>query len=167
MDPKGLKTCGSWGSGSPTLTVSVTTVFLIKVSAIKKTVPKNFRGGWGLYLEGARVNCTVTKQCCGSVSGSVGPYVFGPPGSLSGSISQRNGSGSISQRYGSGSFYHQAKIVRKTLISTVFWLLFDFLSLKNDVNVPSKSHKQKNLFKNLVFFCILNVNDENSRIRIH
>jgi hypothetical protein len=38
------------------------------------------------------------------------PNVFGPPGS--GSISQRCGSGS-------GSFYHQAKIVRKTLILTV------------------------------------------------
>jgi hypothetical protein len=37
------------------------------------------------------------------------PYVFGPPGS--GSISQKYGSGS-------GSFYHQAKIVRKTLIPT-------------------------------------------------
>ncbi len=35
------------------------------------------------------------------------PYVFGPPGS----ISQGYGSGS-----GSGSFYHQAKMVRKTLI---------------------------------------------------
>ncbi len=32
------------------------------------------------------------------------PYVFGPPGSAS---------ESISQIYGSGSFYHQAKIVRK------------------------------------------------------
>jgi hypothetical protein len=29
------------------------------------------------------------------------------------------GYGSFSQRYGSGSFYHQAKIVRKTLIPTV------------------------------------------------
>jgi hypothetical protein len=35
------------------------------------------------------------------------PHVFGPPGS-----------GSISQNYGSGSFYHQAEIVRKTLIPT-------------------------------------------------
>ncbi len=56
-------------------------------------------------------------------------------------------SGSVSQRYGSGSgfgsFYHQAKIVRTTLIPTVLWLLFDFLSLKNDVNVPSKSNKRK------------------------
>ncbi len=41
---------------------------------------------------------------------------------------------------GSGSFYHHAKIVRKTLIPT----FCDFLSLKNDVNVPSKSNKQEN-----------------------
>ncbi len=61
------------------------------------------------------------------------PYVFGPPGS-----------GSVSQSYGSGSFYHEAKILNKTLIPTVLWLLFDFLSLKNDVNVPSKRNKQKN-----------------------
>ncbi len=61
-------------------------------------------------------------------------HVFGP-------------SGSICQRHGSGSFYHQAKIVRKTSIPTVLRLLFDFLSLKNDVNVPSKSNKQKNFFK--------------------
>ncbi len=50
------------------------------------------------------------------------PYVFGPPGS--------------------GSFQYQAKIVRKTLISKVLWQLHDFLSLKNDENVPLK--KQKN-----------------------
>jgi hypothetical protein len=41
-------------------------------------------------------------QCCGSGAGSAGSGVFfGPPGS------------------GSGSFYYQAKIVRKTLLSTV------------------------------------------------
>ncbi len=34
---------------------------------------------------------------------------------------------------------------RKTLISTVLWILYDFLSLKNDVNVPSKRNKHKNL----------------------
>ncbi len=44
------------------------------------------------------------------------PYVFGPPGSAS---------GSISHNYGSGSFHHQAKIVRKALIITVLWLLSD------------------------------------------
>jgi hypothetical protein len=38
------------------------------------------------------------------------PHVFGPPGS---------GSGSTSQRYGSGSIYHQAKIVRKPLIPSI------------------------------------------------
>ncbi len=53
--------------------------------------------------------------------------------------------GSISTRYGSGSwsFYNQAKIVRKTLIPTVFWLHYDFLSLKNDVNAASKGNGQK------------------------
>ena len=58
------------------------------------------------------------------------PHVFGP-----------SGSGSISQRYesGSGSFHHQTKIARKTLIPIILQLLLDFLSLKNDVNVPSKS----------------------------
>ncbi len=47
------------------------------------------------------------------------PLVFGPPGS---------GSGSTSQRYasGSGSFYHHAKIVRKTLIPTILWLFLTF-----------------------------------------
>ncbi len=68
------------------------------------------------------------------------PHVFGPPGS--GSTSQMYGSGSCS---GSGSFYHHAKIVRITMIPTIFVTLFDFLSLKNDMNVPSKSNKQKNL----------------------
>ncbi len=52
------------------------------------------------------------------------PHVFGPPES-----------GSTSQRYGSGSFYHQAKLVRKTLIPTALRLVKDFLSLKNVVNV--------------------------------
>jgi hypothetical protein len=36
--------------------------------------------------------------------------------------------------------YHQAKIIR---------LLYDFLSLKNDVNVLSKSNKQKNFAKKI------------------
>jgi hypothetical protein len=62
------------------------------------------------------------------------PYVFGPPGSGSGSSSQRYGSGF---GFGSGSFYHQATIVRKTLIPSVLWLLFDFLSMKNYVNDES------------------------------
>jgi hypothetical protein len=55
------------------------------------------------------------------------PYFFGPPGSET--------------------FYHQAKIIRKTLIPPVLRLLFDFLSLKNEV---TKINKQINFFK-LVF----------------
>ncbi len=61
------------------------------------------------------------------------PHVFGPPGS-----------GSISQRYGSGS--SSCKNSKKNLDSYYFVTLFDFLSLKKDVNVPSKSNKQ-NFFK--------------------
>jgi hypothetical protein len=69
-------------------------------------------------------DCTHNRQPITSVQSSVAdpapdpnpdqsdPYVFGPPRSAS--ISKRYGSGS-----GSGSFYHQAKIVRKTLIHTV------------------------------------------------
>ncbi len=57
--------------------------------------------------------------------------------------------GSVGQRYGSGSFYHQAKIVRKTLISTA-----------------SKSvSKQKNL-KKKILLAILKVADKRTRIRI-
>jgi hypothetical protein len=48
-------------------------------------------------------------------------------------------------------------MVIKTQIPTVF---HDFLSLKNDVNEPSKSNEQKNRF----FVGVLKVNDENSRI---
>ncbi len=43
------------------------------------------------------------------------------------------------------SIIKNATIVRKTLIPTILWTIFDFLSLKNDVNVPSKSNKQKKL----------------------
>jgi hypothetical protein len=63
-------------------------------------------------------------------------HVFGPPGS--GYTSRRYGSGS-----GFGSLYHQAKIVRKTLIPIVFvtsFGLFIFEKLRY-VNVPSISNK--------------------------
>ncbi len=74
-----------------------------------------------------------------------------------GSGSENGIVGSFSQRYGSGSFYHQAKIVRKPFIPAALWLLFDFLSLKSDVNVPSISNKQKNFILNLFFVAILKV----------
>ncbi len=35
-----------------------------------------------------------------------------------------------------------SKNARKTFLSTVLCLLNDFLSAKNDINVPSKSNKQ-------------------------
>ncbi len=59
--------------------------------------------------------------------------------------------------------YHKAKIVRKTLIPAVLLLLYDYLSLKSDVNVPAKSNNKKLSTKNCV--AVLNVTDENSRIR--
>jgi hypothetical protein len=43
---------------------------------------------------------------------------------------------------------NQAKKVRKNSIPTVLRLLLNFLSLKNDVNVFSKSNKQNNFFCN-------------------
>ncbi len=67
------------------------------------------------------------------------------------------GSGSISTRYGSGSgsFFYRAKIVRKTLILTVLWLLWLFIFEKWCIctgTVASKSKYQKNLGKNY-FLC--------------
>jgi hypothetical protein len=66
---------------------------------------------------------------------------------------------SLFVRIGSRSSYHQVKIEIKTLISTVFLLLYD-------VNVPSKSNEQKNSEEKIFFFDILKVTDENRRIRI-
>ncbi len=40
---------------------------------------------------------------------------------------------------------------KKNLESHYFATLFDFLSLKNNVNVPSKSNKQKKLCKKISF----------------
>jgi hypothetical protein len=59
------------------------------------------------------------------------PHVFGPPGS-----------GLTSQMDPDPSIIKNSKI---NLDSFYFVTLFDFLSLKNDVNVPSKSKKQKKL----------------------
>ncbi len=53
------------------------------------------------------------------------------------------------------------------MIPTDLWLSLNFLSLKNYLNVPSKSNKQKNFFLNSFFVGVLKVNDEYSSIRIH
>ncbi len=83
------------------------------------------------------------------------PYVFGS-----------SGSGFVIYLYGSGSFHHQAQLLRETWISTLWWLLYDFLFLKNDVNVPSKSIKQKKLEKQIFFVGVWKVTDKKSWIRI-
>jgi hypothetical protein len=59
---------------------------------------------------------------------------------------------------------------KKNLDSYCFVTLFGhFIFEKNDVNVHSKSNKQKNCFIKVPFFGGLKVNDENNRIliRIH
>ncbi len=69
------------------------------------------------------------------------PYVFGPPGSASGSVSQRYGSWS-------GPFLwvllSSSKNSKKPLTPTVLRLHYDFASLKNYVKVALKTYKQKN-----------------------
>ncbi len=70
---------------------------------------------------------------------------------------QFSGSGSISFwdsriRISYSELLHQVKIVRKTLISTVLWLLYEFLSLKNKVNKCTlKSNTPKKLTKQTYF----------------
>ncbi len=60
---------------------------------------------------------------------------------------------SFSQCCGSGFVGHRAKIVRKPwFLRYCFVTFYDFLSLKNDVNVPSKSNKQK--------ICVLKVSED-------
>ncbi len=69
---------------------------------------KRYENEWIIFL----LKCA-RRRCCGS--GSIDPYVLGPSGSASGSVSHK-------YRSGSGPFHHQAKILRKTLT-----LLYDFL----------------------------------------
>jgi hypothetical protein len=84
-------------------------------------------------------------QCSGSGSGSIGVVCFGPPRS-----------GSISQRYGSGipNLLTSSKNSEKKLDSSCFVTSLWLLSLKNDVNEPSKSTgtvKSRKIWKKLVF----------------
>jgi hypothetical protein len=63
-------------------------------------------------------------------------------------------------------FLSSCKNSKKNLVSYYFVTLFDFLSLKNDENVPSKNNKQNIFLLNKFFVGFLKVNDKNSRIRI-
>ncbi len=88
------------------------------------------------------------------------PYVFGPSGSVIIYMDPDVECGS-----GSGSFHQQAKKSKKNLDFYYFLLLLEFLPSYTDVNVPSKSNKQKNLRKkNLFFVGFLTATDEKSRI---
>ncbi len=119
-------------SGSTTLTSTRKVRYLHKIISIRDSDPfesKNYSVQQFLYLKLSVTywgidECNTRQKffedrfkmnllCSGSGSVSI---CFGP-------------SGSVSQRYGSrsGSFYHQAKLVRKTLIPTFFWLLYDFI----------------------------------------
>jgi hypothetical protein len=60
-----------------------------------------------------------------------------------------------------------SKIERKNLDFFCFVTSFGLFIFENDVNVPSKSNKQKNVIKNYFFVDLLKVNDKNSRILIH
>ncbi len=63
-------------------------------------------------------------------------------------------------------FTYQAKKYEiETLVSTVLWLLYKFLSLKNDVNVPSKKEKKILRKNNLFLVDIVKATEEKSRIR--
>ncbi len=64
-----------------------------------------------------------------------------------------------------GSFYYQAKKVRKMLISTALWLLFDFLSFKMMYMYLQEVVSKKLFFKFVFCLHLGKVNDENSRIR--
>ncbi len=84
------------------------------------------------------------------------------------------GSGSESGSTGSTCFWasririllSSCKNSKKNLDSSYFATLFEFLSLKNDVNVASTVKSRKKCVKKLFFGAILKVNDENRRIRI-
>ncbi len=59
-----------------------------------------------------------------------------------------------------------SKLCKKNLISTVLRLLSDFLSLKNDANLPSKINKRKNIFKKIFLVGLLKITDEKSRFGV-
>ncbi len=95
-----------------------------------------------MYLSSGKEKAAI----CASVADpdSYDPYVFGQ-------------SGSVCESFGSGSLN-----IKINLDSCCLRLLYGFLSLKTDVNLPSESNKQKKLF----FVGISEVTNGKSRIRI-
>jgi hypothetical protein len=120
MDVKGIvRSIGEEGLTKLTLHICEEGLRLSEESSHRLNKPITT---WSMLLDlgNCGLFCTLTL-CCKPLYFSIltlpdpdppNPHVFGPPGS--GSISQRYGSGSRS-----ASIYHQAKFVRKTLISTV------------------------------------------------
>jgi hypothetical protein len=100
------------------------------------------------------------RQCCGSGSGSVGSVSFWA------SRIQILHYLFVRIRIRIWILPSSSKKSKKILISTVLCLLYDFLSLKNYVNIPSKSNKQRILERNLFLLASWKPPDENSRIRI-
>jgi hypothetical protein len=102
------------------IVITLPSILLYNTTFIENLVETDWQDKQGTELADAiylMVNCSVADT---DLNSDPEPHVFGPPGS--GPISQRYGFGSGS---GSGSFSHQAKIVRKPLISTVLWLFFE------------------------------------------
>ncbi len=89
------------------------------------------------------------------------PYCFGPPGSGSVIFCTYP---DLDLNLDLIPWHQQVQKIRKTVYSNILWLLFDFLSLKNDVNVPSIISIKTLMTKttNLLFAGILSATDEAS-----
>jgi hypothetical protein len=128
-------------SGSAVCQFRVSLILRAEPSAIVPSSLKSIFCPLSYSLDSLWISCFFQvhfiPQCCGSGS-SVGSECFWTSRIWSVIILDGSGSG-----FGSRSFHHTAKRVIKTLISTVLWLLNDVLSLKNDINVSSKSNKPK------------------------
>jgi hypothetical protein len=108
------------------------------------------------YATPSQLLCTLLSYTTTYLSSAVDPdpYVFGSPGSRYLIIERTR--------------IHQSSSKNSTKnldFYCFFLLLYVFLSLKKEVNVPSKSNPQKNIGEKLFFVCILKVTDEKSRIR--
>jgi hypothetical protein len=88
---------------------------------------------FSIHRKHCRKIAMIKNQCCGSGSVESVPKFLGHPNPL------------VRGTYGSGSgfFVSPKQKLKENLDCYCLWLLYDFLSLKNDVNVASKSNQQK------------------------